>query len=488
MLGRLARDMRVRVGALVCACFLLATTGWLSWLRGIMALAEPSQVDFFTMVVGYLFQAVGIGLFMGVARRRSGEECERAVAGSLVAGAVLLYPATMSASLGTSLLFGWLTNACYGMLQGFYLMCVAELVDVRHRGTVFGVGYAVSTIATWTLSSIGGGALVSGLPCIVTCCVLSLLSYGLVRSVHVGLLPGGDAPRAGAARDGGADASFDRSLLALACATVVLVSLVKNAGFSFPAEDLSGVVDLELSRLFYGVGLAVAGMAADRDRRNALGFCAASLAVPFLMLALIGADVSGVALWAIGYLLYGFFTVFRVLLLADLASDARRPWLAGAGLLAGRVGDALGTMLCLACGSSPVTLILITAVLFAASMRLLFALYQRLHSAAVEREQAELREQVELWEQAESQPQELPQPQLPSPERDMLGEFCAAYSLSAREREVLPLLIAGKTNAEIAAELFVAESTVKYHVRNILTKTGCNSRLKVSDLYIESLR
>jgi DNA-binding CsgD family transcriptional regulator len=221
-------------------------------------------------------------------------------------------------------------------------------------------------------------------------------------------------------------------------------------------------VNLELSRLFYGVGLVAAGIAAVRDRRLALGCCAASLAVPFLMLSLTGAGVSGVVLWAIGYLLFGFFTVFRVVLFADIAACEGMAWLAGAGLMLGRVGDVLGTALCLACGDATVTLIGITSVLFVASMGLMFALYQGLHANPPDIE-----------------------PSVPY-ERDALGEFCATYGLSAREREVLPLLLAGKTNAEIAAELFVSVNTVKYHTRNIRQKTGCETRLDVVDLYVRS--
>lgn len=42
--------------------------------------------------------------------------------------------------------------------------------------------------------------------------------------------------------------------------------------------------------------------------------------------------------------------------------------------------------------------------------------------------------------------------------------------LSEREREVLCLIAAGRTNAEIAQELIISEKTVKGHVSNILSK------------------
>jgi len=48
--------------------------------------------------------------------------------------------------------------------------------------------------------------------------------------------------------------------------------------------------------------------------------------------------------------------------------------------------------------------------------------------------------------------------------------------LSERELEVLALLAAGKSNREIARELFVALSTVKTHVKNIYGKLDVRNR------------
>ncbi len=50
--------------------------------------------------------------------------------------------------------------------------------------------------------------------------------------------------------------------------------------------------------------------------------------------------------------------------------------------------------------------------------------------------------------------------------------------LSEREVEVLLLMTAGQSNAEIAGTLSLAETTVKTHVRNILGKLGVRDRLQ----------
>jgi DNA-binding CsgD family transcriptional regulator/tetratricopeptide (TPR) repeat protein len=52
--------------------------------------------------------------------------------------------------------------------------------------------------------------------------------------------------------------------------------------------------------------------------------------------------------------------------------------------------------------------------------------------------------------------------------------------LTAREREVLALLVKGHTNRRIAEELFISESTAGVHVSNILGKLGVGSRTEAA--------
>lgn len=58
-----------------------------------------------------------------------------------------------------------------------------------------------------------------------------------------------------------------------------------------------------------------------------------------------------------------------------------------------------------------------------------------------------------------------------------IADLAAIAALSAREVEILDLLAAGRSNAEIGEHLHVAYDTVKTHVRAVLTKLGLRDRV-----------
>jgi len=56
----------------------------------------------------------------------------------------------------------------------------------------------------------------------------------------------------------------------------------------------------------------------------------------------------------------------------------------------------------------------------------------------------------------------------------------AFQDLTAQERQVLALIAGGKTNREIATELFLSEGTVRNYVSSILSKLGVSNRAEAA--------
>ena len=55
----------------------------------------------------------------------------------------------------------------------------------------------------------------------------------------------------------------------------------------------------------------------------------------------------------------------------------------------------------------------------------------------------------------------------------------ADLNLSPREREIVDLLVCGKSNKEMADQLCLSGDTVKAHLQHIFRKIGVSSRLEL---------
>ncbi len=67
----------------------------------------------------------------------------------------------------------------------------------------------------------------------------------------------------------------------------------------------------------------------------------------------------------------------------------------------------------------------------------------------------------------------------------VLENMVREYNISKREREIMELILEGKSNKEIEGQLFISFNTVKNHIYNLYQKLGVNSRSQLMHLVMK---
>ncbi|MDD3242470.1 MAG: helix-turn-helix transcriptional regulator [Eubacteriales bacterium] len=431
---------------MIFLCFLWTGSAYITWLYRLTDVFGGAAADWLSECVGYLFQAAGLLLLALILKRRPQlAENRRFFTYTAVADGIATAIAVLSGAKAAVLVFGLLMNLLHGVIAGLYLTKLSLFIPQQKKGMTFGIAYGMGSIGSWLLSlPMEQSFLHSN---------YALIAYFVIIALILVLNAAGGHERT--LDDVGNSMDFRPPEFALIALVVVLLSVVKGLGFYFPmSESIGGTISLEFTRAFYAVGLIAAGFIGDKNRKYGAICCLAALVFPFISFALGGVPGVSAALWISAYVFFGFFAVYRVILFCDVAAKKiGLMWMAGLGLLFGRMGDAAGAAGGILLKGHDVALICLCAVLFIATVILFFTLYNKLYVPALTREQRE---------------------------EKRLSEFSSRFCLSAREQEVLQLLIKGRSNAEMAGDLYISENTVKFHIKNVLKKTDCKHRTEVA--------
>ena len=137
----------IKTTAVIFLCFLLTSTGWLSWEYHLMEQVPSRTSDLCTMVAGYLLQAAGIGLFALLLRSRR-RMAEWSASAALILHMAFMFPAVLSPYTAGTLAFGFLMNICCGLIAGSYLFSLTKYVDAGKKATAFGIGYGLAILAS----------------------------------------------------------------------------------------------------------------------------------------------------------------------------------------------------------------------------------------------------------------------------------------------------------------------------------------------------
>lgn len=436
---------------LVGQTFLWTGSAFMSVLYRLYGFYTPTQAVLFTEVLYYVMQAAGIAAFALFIRRKAiiaGGKLFAAL--SIVATGVFTALALLCNIGSVVVLSGMLMNLFIGVLSGIYLTRLSTQIPQQYRGRVFGYSYTIGSVGTYLLSLPMSGKLLQSDFALYIFLFLMALSAFLTKYLEPITSDDVESWRTDSAR-------VDKRLVVSALCIPLICSVVYGMGGYFTTADLSNVLSSAFTRAFYAVGLITAGHINDKDRRYGAVCCAAALVFPFVSFALAGEIGISVAISIVSYIFYGFFSVYRVVLFTDIAGKrASLLYLAVFGLMIGRIGDAAGTFVGLTLGGNQILLTCITAAVFIVGMLLFFEMYRKLY---------------------------MPLPTEKDNTEALLSEYETHYELTSRQCEILRLVLKGCSNAEVSAELFLSESTVKFHMKNILKKTNCTNRTELISDY-----
>jgi DNA-binding CsgD family transcriptional regulator len=108
------------------------------------------------------------------------------------------------------------------------------------------------------------------------------------------------------------------------------------------------------------------------------------------------------------------------------------------------------------------------------------AIAAQIGAAPIAAEAAALARRARLSLDRAPAPGQAPPPAATAPAGAPPADELARFGLTEREREVLLLLAAGRSNPEIARALFISAKTASVHVSNILAKLGVSGRVEAA--------
>ena len=260
---------------------------------------------------------------------------------------------------------------------------------------------------------------------------------------------------------------------------VVLLSLLHGIGDLYMDAYHNFNDVFGFSRLSYCAGSVAAGYFADRNR----------LYLPLAALFAKAQDIWDIwigqeqvlyyPLHYFGDFMNGFFTLFIILAFADLAAHrpSLKPWaVTGRSLqmFTVSVATVFGAFI-LDADKLFFTLLYVLAIV--GCLVIVFyssALRFNLGSVAAEATTPlpAVEEETSLPAAEVTTPVPVTEKTTPLPAPD----YCARYGLTQRETEVLDCILSGQSIAEISKTLFISQRTVKFHITNLLRKTGTASQ------------
>ncbi len=414
---------------------------------------DQTSLTYISDVLYYIMQAAGVVLFSLLLRNKTINYRRQGLHISLIIISLAFGSLAMITDDPIRILVsGAIMNIAIGCLLCTYLIRISKDLDTSCRGKCFALSYAIGSIGTYLLSvPFDGNALNSGYIIFIYILLAALAAFLVVlfdRQCDSEDIPAvsGNIPDA-------SQAKCDGSIVLLTLIPLFFM-IINSLGYHFE-QKIADDVNILFTRAFYSVGLIAAGIITDKKR--SLGAISAflSLSFPLVCLSFAGGHNINVISSIMSYVFLGFINVYSVILFLDIGDffpDTDSISVLGFGI--SRIGTAIGTSAGIMLEHNQTLLICITLTLYAVCGLIFFSHLQFYHNNA----------KSVVTETSDERKERL------------FKEYISIYGFNGKQTEVLRLILLGYPNGEIAETLFLAESTVKYHVKNILKITGFKNR------------
>lgn len=430
--------------AIIAICFLYTGSAYMSQSFRLMDFYSGQTVDIITSTFNYFFQGAGILLFsLGLSRYPDLFGKRKLFVYTLIAGSVFLCLMQLSNSGLVVQTAGYAFNLLVGIYFGFYLTMLSKNIPPGRSGISFGIAYAIASVGTYFLSLLHGGSFLVSKEITVIYLIMAGITIALV-------LMADDLDISAKSTLKGLNKELKFPLLSLVF-VIIIITIIFSIGsglyYSLPVAES---VNWNLIRAFYAAGLILSGFIMDRSRLIGEILAIASLTYPLIMLSLAGNGVTNTVTLGISYVVRGFITIYYVTAFTDIGYEHKdRLFLAPAGLMFYRFTEALISLFLIAFTWSEISQLIFAAVLFIPLLILFITMQSRKYSPE------------------------------PMTDAKRFAMFSERFGLTSREMEILKCLTENMSDSEIAEKYFISKNTVRFHISNLLKKTGTASRVEV---------
>jgi DNA-binding CsgD family transcriptional regulator len=343
----------------------------------------------------------------------------------------------------------------------FCFYAISVLLPKCCRGKAIGIAYACGALGTYLLG------LFPDYSSLLSPKALFFYLLCLAASLHLYFVFGSQIISSDVYPDSNQEINDQKptKLIFALLAFALLIFLLNGVSGQIIAAYAYQGMNVAVSRSFLAIGFILAGFLADKNRMYAFLTCILALTFSFVQIILFHYPDAAFFASAASYLLAGFFSLYPFVIFTDFSNNNRPYFIASLGILAIHAGDMISYIISgFFILANPVWDLLLITVLFLPLLLAAMYIYRQLY------QKIEVKEKII---------EVMVQDNVPLFQLDSFGEM---YGLTAREKEVLLLIIDGLTASKAAQKLLITERTIKAHLSSIYRKTGTKNRYELLSL------